>query len=133
MTKQIETLFFRALDVLNLSLDAHRGFAPYRQMISAAESFLKDKNLRVLVYDDDPDAPRAEFAIRLKNRQFEHRPATSREKDESDVVWRVPTSYLEDLANNAVDYISHPMKINWNWLKARIGWDDKLGQTRKLQ
>ena len=42
-------------------------------------------------------------------------------KQEADVAWTVSRAYLEKLVENRREYIEHPAKIDWDWLKSRVG------------
>jgi hypothetical protein len=45
----------------------------------------------------------------------------SHRKEDPSIAWKVPESYLKDVVENAEDYINHPAKLDWEWLKQRVG------------
>ena len=36
------------------------------------------------------------------------------------MAWKVSQEYLAKVAANPQDYIDHPVKLDWDWLKSRI-------------
>ena len=48
-------------------------------------------------------------------------PGNTRGKQEPEAGWKVSRSYLESVVENADEYIEHPAKLDWDWLKSRVG------------
>ena len=111
-------LFTEALNVINAAFAEHADSMPYQALLEASEKTLGDRRLGVAVYDSDPDAPFDHFTIRFREKAFE---LVSHGKQEPDVVWKVSRSYLEKVAASPREYIEHPLKLDWDWLKSRVG------------
>lgn len=110
--------FSNALNVMNAALAEHRDDIPYKQILAGAEKLLKDRNLGVAIYEDDPSSPFDFFTIRFQEGNLQ---IVSRGKKEPDLTWKVSRRYLEDVAKNSDEYIKHPAKLDWDWLKSRLG------------
>jgi hypothetical protein len=116
--RDIVSLFARALDVINSALAEHEDSMPYEGLLRASETVLGNRRIGVAVYESDPWAPFDYFTIRFRHRRFE---LVSHGKRETDLVWRVSPEYLEEVAENAREYIENPVKLDWDWLKGRVG------------
>lgn len=112
------SLFTRALNVINAALAKHGGDTPYAQLIAASEKVLSDRNLGVAVYESDASAPFDYYTLRFRNGAFE---LLSRGKQEPDAAWKVSRDYLQGVVDHADEYIEHPAKLDWDWLKSRVG------------
>jgi hypothetical protein len=119
MTKPDPTaLFTGALSVWNRMLEEHGDTTPYKQTIDACQKLLGDRKMAVIVYDDDPDEPTAKFTVRFENRQLK---PVAYDEAAGEPVWRVSEDYLTKVMENAAEYIEHPEKSEWDWLKDRLG------------
>lgn len=114
-------LFTEALNVLNAVLSEHRDSAPFETLLRASEKVLGDRPIGVAVYESDASAPFDYFTIRLRDGVFE---LVSHGKQDPDVAWRVSRAYLEKLTRNPEDYFDNPLKLDWDWLKSRVGIED---------
>lgn len=112
------SLFTEALNVINASLAEHRDTQPYKAMLAASEKLLDDARIGVAVYKTEPSEPFDWFTICYRNGSFE---LVSHGKRDTDVAWRVSRDYLEKVAGNPREYIDHPVKLDWDWLKSRLG------------
>lgn len=117
-SRDATTLFTRALNVINAALEKHANDTPYAQLLSASEKLLADRNIGVAVYESDASAPFDYYTIRFRDGAFE---LVSRGKQEPEAGWKVSRAYLEGVVENADDYIEHPAKLDWDWLKSRLG------------
>lgn len=111
-------LFTEALNVVNGALAEHKDSLPYKPILSGSEKVLGDRNIGVAVYEKDPSAPFDFFTIRFREGAFE---LVSRGKQEPEVAWKVSREYLQKVTENPQDYIEHPAKLDWDWLKSRVG------------
>lgn len=116
--RDLVSLFTDGLNVLNAALDKHRDSLPYKPLIQASEKILGERKIGVAVYASDPSSPFDYFTIRFREGSFE---LVSHGKQEADVAWTVSRAYLEKLVENRREYIEHPAKIDWDWLKSRVG------------
>ena len=119
-TQSTTSMFSQALDVINTSLDKHADHTPYKQLLAASDKILGDSKIGVAVHDGNPRQPFDYFTIRYKNHSFE---LLQRGKSQPDVAWSVSRDYLQSVVSNAEDYIEHPAKLDWDWLKDRVGLD----------
>ena len=112
------SLFTQFLNVVNAALAKHGDSMPYRALLRASDEMLDGRKLGVAVYESDANAPFDYFTIRYRERSFEF---VSHGKEDPDVAWKVSQDYLEKVVENADDYIEHPVKLDWEWLKSRVG------------
>lgn len=115
------SVFTRALNVINAALEKHADAMPYKALIQGSEKVLSDRNIGVSVYEKDPKSPFDYFTIRFRDGSFE---LVSHGKQEPEMAWNVSRDYLEKVAENADDYIQNPVKLDWDWLKDRVGISD---------
>lgn len=113
-----ETRFKQALNVINQSLEANRDKMPYNMFIQAGESALEGKNIGVAVYADDPDTPHDFYTLKLEGGRMD---LVEHGKQDPDITWKVSDAYLDELINNPQQYIDHPEKMDWDWLRDRLG------------
>lgn len=116
--KDTATLFTSALNVINAALAKHGDDAPYEQMLAASEKLLGDRRLGVAVYAEDASAPFDYYTIRFRDRRFE---LVEHGKQEPEATWKVSRDYLAQVAESPQEYIEHPAKLDWDWLKSRLG------------
>lgn len=113
-----ETRFEQALDVINQSLEANRDRMPYKQFIKAGEKMLGDKKVGVAVYSDDPNTPHDYYTLALLN---DHLQIVEHGKEDPDLTWKVSEDYINELVGNPQKYIDHPEKMDWDWIRDRMG------------
>lgn len=114
------SLFTQYLNVINAALAEHKDAMPYKAILEASEKVFGGTKVGVAVYADDPDTPFDYFTIRFREGSYE---LVSHGKQEPDVAGKVSRDYLEKVVENAQDYIDHPIKLDWDWLKSRLGID----------
>jgi hypothetical protein len=120
MAKDASALFTKAINVINAALDRHKDSLPYEQNLEAAHRALAGRNLGVAVYEDDPGAPFDWFTLRFSEGGFE---IVAHGKRHPELAWKVSRDYLRKLADHPDDYIENPAKLDWDWLKSRLGLD----------
>lgn len=111
-------LFAGALGVWNRALDEHGDTPPYKQIVSACQAMLGDRKMGVEVYEPESDQVTGEFTIRIQDGRLV---PIDYDQARGGPTWRVSEAYLQDVMKNADDYAKHPSKLEWNWLKDRIG------------
>jgi hypothetical protein len=114
------SVFTRALNVMNSALEAHKDEKPYSVLIQATEKAMGERKLGVGVYESDPGNPFDYFTIRYREGSFE---LDAHGKKDPDLVWKVSRDYLEKVAADPQEYIDNPLKLDWDWLKSRVGVD----------
>jgi hypothetical protein len=112
------SLFTETLNVINAAMAKHADSALLKPLLSAGEKLLEDREIGVAIYDSDASAPFDYFTIRCRDRSFE---LVSHGKKHPDVTWKVSRDYLEKVADNPQDYIDNPIKLDWDWLRSRLG------------
>jgi len=120
MAKDTSTLFTKVINVINTALDRHKDSLPYAQILTAAEKALAGRNLGVAVYDRDPGAPFDWFTLRFAEGGFE---IVAHGKEDPEIAWKVSRDYLQKVADHPDDYIENPARLDWDWLKSRLGLD----------
>ena len=118
MSETTETLFKQVLNVMNQSIAVHQDTFLYREIFKASEKIHGGKHIGVAVYADDQDTPHDYYTICFENGKFE---LISHGKEEPALTWKVSESYLRKVADNPQEFIRHPEKLDWEWLKSRIG------------
>jgi hypothetical protein len=118
---QIDFLFAEALGVWNRALDTHCASLPYKEILAACGKRLCDRSIGIEVYEDDPSHTIARYSIGFRNGLIEPLNVPWKAEDPS---WKVHRDYLEQVADNAEQYVRDPSKLEWGWLKSRVGMDD---------
>jgi hypothetical protein len=109
--------FAEALNVMNKALEAHRDEIPYKQLIQAADKLADGTRFGVAVYKDDPDTPHDYYTTTWDNGQLA---LVEHGKQDPDITWKVSDEYIDKVADNPREYIEHPAKLDWDWLKTRL-------------
>jgi hypothetical protein len=111
-------LFTQYLNVVNRALATHRDEFPYQQMISASQAALRDRRIGVAVYKDDPQHPHDWFTIRMDNGELA---VLEHGKADPDITWRVKQRHLTTVTEDPDEFVEHPVKLDLDWLKTRLG------------
>lgn len=117
MTQELDLLFNHSLDVLNRAISSNNDTFPYREVFDACDTLYGDEPLRVQIYEDDVESPIGEYFIKFENKLF--KPAGPHDGKPT-MAWKVSKDYLEKVVKNPQDYIDHPEKLDWDWLKDRL-------------
>lgn len=112
----VEALFKAYLSICNKALETNKDDVPYKQICDTAEKMLKDNSVKLAVYDD---RPKECYCLHIKDNQITMTSGCNR-SDPKD-AWRVNISYMERVVNNPDEYIKHPTKLDWDWLRNRLG------------
>lgn len=121
MTEQSTTpLFAEALDVMNAALARHKDAAPYKQMLGLSEKLIGGRNIGVSIYDQASDRPIDACTVTFEEERFQL-VAHGKREPEPEITWKVSREYLEKVVENREDYLAHPAKLDWDWLKSRMG------------
>lgn len=115
--EETRTLFIGFLDVCNTALRANKNSFPYKQILPMSKKVFGDRNVGFIVYDDDPDIPTAYFTIRFVDDRIE---PLGEGKWHPDYALKVKSDYMERVVRNRKDYIDHPARLDWDWLKSRL-------------
>jgi CBS domain-containing protein len=121
MTTSTASLLISFLDVCNKSLAKNREKFLYKQLFTLYEKLFAGRDVGVIIYEDDPETEIGRVSVRFKDGRYE--PVGS---EIDDVAFRVKLkrSYMEKVVANPSEYIEHPEKLDWEWLKSRIGLEE---------
>lgn len=93
-------------------------------VVALLERMLAGDDISIKVTDED-GSTMAWFSTRFGAGQFAP-PHSGRHG--SDRVFEVSRSYLQQVVDNAQDYMEHPGKLDWDWLTGRVSQLDSNGQ-----
>lgn len=111
---EYDALFKQYVDVCNRALSSHAAEFPYKQIWGAFRHVAGKEGVRVAVYDDQP---KTEYALRFEEDHIE----ADRSGDEESPVVRLNLSYLKQVVEHPEEYIENPARLDWDWLKNRMG------------
>jgi len=114
-----QPLFAKALEIMNQAIEAHKDSTIYRKLFEACQAFYGGKLLGVSVYKDKPDNEIAFHKIIYDNYEFTLMDGT---EENPSTVWKVSEDYLQKIVDHPDEYINHPEKLDWDWLKDRLGF-----------
>ena len=117
-TKPALNLVKQYLDVCNAASEAHRHTLPYKPIIAAYDSVFANRQVGVDVYESDPAEIETTVVIRLRNDNFEVVPETDADPS---FHLKLKRGYMEDVLAHREEYIQHPEKLDWDWIKSRMG------------
>lgn len=114
--KEYEQLFADYIKVCNQALAENKEVFPYKQLANTTEGLLGGNRVKIVMYDD---RPKACYALRLNDSNISSTQINDPEHTKE--AWRVNYTYLKRVVENPEDYIKHPAKLDWDWLKSRLG------------
>jgi hypothetical protein len=117
-TKQGLDLLIDYLDVCNTALEAHRHSLAYKPIILAYDRIFAKWQVAIDIYSHDPDKPDTTVTIRLSNGRFGVVPVSEAHPS---FHLKLKHGYMEDVLAHRQEYIDHPEKLDWDWLKSRMG------------
>jgi hypothetical protein len=106
-----------AVDVWNAAIQRHGRAFPYREIVPRCEDALRGTDIGVEIYETDRDRPSGRYTLRFEDgriRTADHNP-------DAPVMWVVSGTFLRDVVENRVDYLEHPVKLDWDWLTHPAG------------
>jgi len=104
------------INICNYALFKHRHL-PLLKGILAGINRIYSENTISFIMTDDENKPLAYFSTRFVEGMFtpivegEHSP---------DIKLELRRSYLENVVENADDYMTHPTKLDWDWLTGKV-------------
>jgi len=111
--EEYETIFQQYLEICNQAIEKNKNTFPYTEIWGARFKTLEaEATLQATVYDD---RPKVAFMLRLtKDMKIEIvEKKTIAPEDE----WPFTYQYLKRVVDNPQEYIDHPTKLEWGWLK----------------
>ncbi len=129
ITTSTASLLVGYLGVCNEALARNRESFPYKQLLAIYEKLFAGRDLGVRVYADDPADEIAHVTVRYINGRYE--PVASGNGNKTFRV-KLKKSYMEKVVANRGDYVRHPEKLDWDWLRSRVGMDTGEASTKVL-
>jgi hypothetical protein len=126
-TKQGLDLLLEYLDVCNTALETHRHSLPYKPLILTYDNVFANRQVGVEIYHNDPDELETTLTIRLLNGMFKVVPETEAHPS---FHLKFKRRYMEDVVAHRQEYIQHPEKLDWDWLKSRLGMEPHHGPVQ---
>ena len=123
-TKQGVDLLIDYLDVCNSALEAHRRSLPYKPFIAAYNKLFANRQVGVEIYNARPEARET---VRLVDGKFE--PVDDAEAHPAFYL-KFKRPYMEDVVAHRQEYVQHPEKLDWDWLKSSMGLRAQHGTPR---
>jgi hypothetical protein len=116
-SKEYDEVFRQYLDICNQAIERNKNKFPYTEIWSAnAMQAEDDMKVHAVVFDD---RPKLSYMLRLtKDMKIEI--AEKKEIPEED-AWPFTYQYLKRVVDNAQEYIDHPSKLEWGWLRTIFG------------
>lgn len=108
-----EDLFSRYIDICNKALAENKDEFPFKQIFDAAKSSQLIKKTKVQIFDDLSEVT---YVMQLDNDEILGQRHDACADCQCDGVWRVSTSYLNDVIENSNAHIENPAKIDWSWM-----------------
>jgi hypothetical protein len=109
--QEIDQLFKQYLTICNQAIAQHKDRFPYKQIWDAVEQMQSREAVDLTVYDDEPQS---HYKLRLQDKQIK---LIASDHLGAPVGWKLSTSYLRRVIAHPQDYIDHPAKLDWDWLK----------------
>jgi hypothetical protein len=113
-----QTLVVQYLNVVNTALDRHREDFPYNKILSLSQRVLAGKNIGMGVYKGEAKSAYDYYTLSMDDGRLR---LVSHGKTDADLEFKARLSYLEEVVENDAEYIEHPVKLDWEWLKTRLG------------
>jgi hypothetical protein len=112
--ENFDVLMNRYLDVCNKAIEENKEDFFYKRVWGISERIFKTYHMHIAVYDD-----------RVKNlyvlRYADHKISEDRSvKPDFERSWHINYSYLKHVVDNPEQYIKHPAKLDWDWLKNKV-------------
>lgn len=125
--KQGVSLLIDFLDVCNAAAEAHRHSLVYRPIIVAYDSIFANRQVGIDIYDRHPDEIETRVNISLVKGEFVVVPEVDVQPS---FHLKLGRRYMEDVVAHRDEYIQHPEKLDWDWMKSRVGMEPHHGRTR---
>ncbi len=104
-------LMERYVEICNESLAENHNRFPFKQILSAARDAQKRRYISVVL----ANVPTCQSLALCLNEEITLITQTN-ETIGDDGTWVVDLSYIENVIENAAEYIANPAKIDWEWL-----------------
>lgn len=117
----LEQLLSDYVALCNRAMAENKDRFWYRQARRLNRALLGGANFRTIVQGEDPDEVLGEFTIHFDP---DDQVLSLLPPGNHDVAfsWRAPVGYLDDVVHERPEwYLERPMRLDWVWLKERMG------------
>lgn len=120
----VEALFADYLHIINRTITQNRDRVPYKQIVLAGETLLRGRTIRAVVSGDSAED---EVCFTLALDDQGHLAIVDRDRGgaqplpEPSIDWKVSRTHLEHVVSDPEPYIQSPLKLDFDWLKTRLG------------
>ena len=116
------------LDVCNAALEANRNTFPYKQLFDMYEKIFANRQVACMIYEDDPSVIQQSVTIQMIDGKFRYVPDSEAKPS---FHLKVKRSYMEGVVRHRQEYIDHPEKLDWDWLKTRFGMEPHYKESER--
>ena len=125
-TKPGLNLLIEYLDVCNTAMERHRDSVVHKAIIAAWDMIFGGRDVGINICDDN-DRVETSVTIRFVNGAFV---PVAEPQTEPSFHLKVKRSYMEDVVEHRDEYVRHPEKLDWDWLKSRLGMEARHARRR---
>lgn len=104
------------INICNYALFRHRHLPFLKEMLTVVNRMYSQETIAFKITDDD-DKPLAYFSTRFVEGMFT---PVEEGVHSPDIKLQLKRSYLKHVVDNADDYMEHPTKLDWDWLKGEV-------------
>jgi hypothetical protein len=108
------------LNICNTAANEHRHSLVYGPIIAAYDGVFAHWQVGINIYDSQPDQIEATITIRLLDGEFVPVPEADAHPS---FHLKLGRRYMEDVVAHGDEYIRHPEKLDWDWIKSRMGME----------
>lgn len=114
---EIRPLVKEYVNICNYALLEHKDSVALREVVALADRVMGTDDITLEIVDEGGEAL-AHFTTRYAGGQL----APIREgRQDPDRQIALPLAHVEEVVRNAGDYMAHPGKLDWEWLKVGLG------------
>lgn len=113
-----DALFTQYIDVVNRAIGNSRDDL-YGKAIDLWDKTIGDEPIAVGVYASDASQPHHWYTVKLSDGTFDLLETGKASDAETD--WKISDDHLSKVVDNPQTFIEHPVKLDLNWIKTRVG------------
>jgi len=115
--EEYEQVFQQYLEICNRAIEQNKSKFPYTEIWGSRLKALEEEmKIQAVVFDD---RPKLAYTLRLtKDMKIE---IVEKKVLPPEDAWPFTYQYLKRVVDNPQDYINHPAKLEWGWLKTIFG------------
>lgn len=111
----IDVLFEQYLAICNEAMKQNKDRFPYKHIWEAVERLKRGEDIDLTIYDDEP---KSHYRVQIKDNHIDVIDVDHEDKHQG---WKLTSSYLRKVVEHPQEYIDHPAKLDWDWLKDCAG------------